>query len=68
MKESFVITSVSREDLKALGYDTSEVSDEKMEYLAKKMANDYCEQLFWTSLDILAECLEIPKEENEVSI
>ena len=65
MKESFVITSVSRDDLEALGYDTSEVSDEKMEYLAKKMANDYCEQLFWSSLDILAEYLEIPKKENE---
>lgn len=65
MKESFVITSVSRGDLEALGYDTSEVSDEKMEYLAKKMANDYCEQLFWSSLDILAEYLEIPKKENE---
>lgn len=68
MKESFVITSVSRGDLEALGYDTSEVSDEKMEYLAKKMANDYCEQLFWSSLDILAEYLEIPKKENEASI
>lgn len=65
MKESFVITSVSRGDLETLGYDTSEVSDEKMEYLAKKMANDYCEQLFWSSLDILAEYLEIPKKENE---
>lgn len=65
MKESFVITSVSRGDLEALGYDTSEVSDEQMEYLARKMADDYCEQLFWTSLDILAECLEIPKEQNQ---
>lgn len=65
MKESFVITCVSREDLKVLGYDTSEVSDEKMEYLAKKMANDYCEQLFWTSLDILAEYLDIPKKQSE---
>lgn len=62
MKESFVITEVSREDLEELGYDTSEVSDETMEYLAKKLANDYCEQLFWTSLDIIAECMEIPKK------
>ena len=61
MKESFVITEVSREDLEELGYDTSEVSDETMEYLAKKLANDYCEQLFWTSLDIIAEYMGIPK-------
>ena len=61
MKESFVITEVSREDLEELGYDTSEISDETMEYLAKKLANDYCEQLFWTSLDIIAGCMKIPK-------
>ena len=63
MKESFVISEISREDLEELGYDTSLVSDETMEYLAKKLGNDYCEQLFWTSLDIIAEYMEIPKKE-----
>lgn len=67
MKESFVITEVSREDLEELGYDTSEVPDETMEYLAKKLANDYCEQLFWTSLDITAEYMEIPKKDKHDS-
>ncbi len=62
MKESFVISEVSREDLEELGFDTSEVSDETMEYLAKKLGNDYCEQLFWTSLKITAEYMEIPKK------
>ena len=61
MKKSFIISEVSREDLEEIGYDTSEVSDETMKYLAKKLASDYCEQLFWTSLDIIAECMEIPK-------
>ena len=65
MKESFVITSVSREDLEEIGFDTSEVSDETMEYLAKKLGNDYCEQLFWSSLEIIAEYLEIPKKEHD---
>lgn len=65
MKESFVITSVSREDLEEIGFDTSEVSDETMEYLAKKLGNDYCEQLFWSSLEIIAEYLEIPKKEHK---
>jgi hypothetical protein len=65
MKESFVVTRVSREDLEALGYDTSEVSDETMERLASKLGDDYCEQLFWISLDITAEYLEIPKKENK---
>jgi hypothetical protein len=62
MKESFVITEVSREDLEEIGFDTSKVSDETMERLARKLGDDYCEQLFWTSLEIIAEYLEIPKK------
>ena len=65
MKESFVITEVSREDLEALDFDTSNVSDETMERLASKLADDYCEQLFWTSLDIIAEYMEIPKRKKD---
>jgi len=61
MKESFIVTQVSREDLEEIGYDTSEVSDDTMERLASKLGNDYCEQLFWTSLDIIAEYMGIPK-------
>ena len=65
MKESFVISEVSREDLEEIGFDTSEIPDETMEYLAKKLGDDYCEQLFWSSLKIIAEYLEIPKKEHE---
>ena len=65
MKESFVISEVSREDLEEIGFDTSEVSDETMEYLAKKLGDDYCEQLFWTSLEIIAEYLDIPKKKSQ---
>lgn len=68
MKESFVITKVSREDLDELGYDASEVSDDTMERLASKLGDDYCEQLFWTSLDIIAEYLGIPKKELKETI
>ena len=65
MKESFVISEVSREDLEEIGFDTSEVPDETMEHLAKKLGDDYCEQLFWSSLKIIAEYLEIPKKGHE---
>lgn len=61
-KESFNITSVSRADLEEKGYDTSAITDEQIEKLASKMANDYCEQLFWTSMDIIAENLGFPKK------
>lgn len=65
MKDSFEITSVSRADLEELGYNTSKVSDKTMEYLAKKLADDYCEQLFWTSLDIIADYMDIPKRRKK---
>ena len=63
--ESFPITSVSRADLEQKGYDTSKITDKQMEILAKKMADDYCEQLFWSSMDIIAEHLGFPKIETE---
>lgn len=60
-KESFVVTSVSRSDLEGIGFDTSKVSDAQMERLAEKMAEDYINQMFWISLEILAEDLGFPK-------
>lgn len=57
----FPITSVSREDLQAYGFDIRSVTDGQMRRLAQKMANDYCEQLFWSSMEIIAEGLEFPR-------
>jgi len=58
----FKITSVHRDDLTEKGFDVSKVDDGTMESLAGKLANDYCEQLFWLSLEIIAEeYFEIPK-------
>lgn len=62
LKQEFEISSVSRDDLDYIGFDTSEVSDETMEHLASKLGDDYCDQLFWTSLRIMAEHLGIPKK------
>ena len=61
----FVITSVHRDDLEAAGFDSSKVTDEQMELLAKYMANDYLKHLFWASLKYIAEeRLEIPLKRN----
>jgi hypothetical protein len=57
----FDITSVHRDDLLHLGFDTSEVDDDTMLNLAAKLADDYCEQLFWGSLETIASILGIPK-------
>jgi hypothetical protein len=65
MKDSFVISRVSREDLEAIGFDTSDVSDTTMERLASRLGDDYCNQLFWISLDIMAEYFEIPRKKQQ---
>ena len=51
----FPITYVHRDDLKSKGFDVSEVSDADMIKLADKLSNDYLGQLFWESLQIIAE-------------
>ena len=62
MSKEFEITSVTREDLEYRGFDTTNITDEQMEELARKMCDDYLEQMFWISLDIIAEdIIGIPK-------
>lgn len=62
---SFVVTSVHKDDLHNVGLIAKEVSSENMERLASKLSDDYCEQLFHTSLKIIAEDgFEIPTWES----
>ena len=61
LNAEFRITSVCRADLEGIGFDTALVDDGTMKELAEKLADDYCEQLFWGSLDIIADYLKIPK-------
>ena len=60
----FVITRLHKEDLRGLFKDNKKalkiidnLSDSDMEHLAEKMANDYLEQLYWSSLRTLFEDL-----------
>jgi len=54
---------ISREDLETIGFDTKDVEDETMEKLAKKMSDDYMEQLYWISMKTIAsECLKIKRK------
>ena len=62
MSKEFKITSVTREDLEMRGFDATNITDAQMERLAQKMCDDYLEQMFWISLDIIAEdIIGIPK-------
>jgi hypothetical protein len=66
-QEYFEITSVSRDDLRKHGFNVNEVDDDTMRKLASKMASDYCEQLFWSSMEIIAGYLDIPQEKDFLS-
>lgn len=57
----FPITSVHREDLAHKGFDIRNISNQDMEELARKMSNDYQDQLFWESMVIIAEELNFPR-------
>lgn len=64
-QESFCISRLSREDLDSIGFDTSDIDDKTMQKLAEKLGDDYCEQLFWSSLEIIAEeGFNIPRKEG----
>lgn len=65
-KEWFNITSVHRLDLIGLGYDGDAVDDATMEHLARKMSNDYVEQLFYLQVETYAEELGIPKLKRKI--
>jgi hypothetical protein len=52
MNKPFEITSICRADLKEYyaQKDIESLTDSDMIWIAGKMADDYCNQLFWTSL------------------
>jgi hypothetical protein len=62
----FPITSVHRDDLEGLGYDTSKVDDGTMQELASKMADAYLDSDFWIDLPIVADHSEIPMKKPEL--
>lgn len=60
----FPITSVHRDDLQNAGFDVERISDNDMKELAEKMANDYCDQLFWGSMETIADILGFPRKKG----
>ena len=63
MSKEFKITSVTREDLEDRGFDTTNITDAQMEELARRMCDDYLEQMFWISMQIIAEdIMKFPKK------
>jgi len=61
-KTYYPIVFTYKDDLKELGFNTDNIDEDTMQILASKLGNDYCEQLYWTALPIIAEHLKIPKK------
>lgn len=56
-----VYTSITRGDLERLGYDASRLTDSEMKQLADRMTTAYMKELFWPSLNGLAQEKGLPK-------
>ena len=63
--KDFCITTVCRADLEQIGFNTESVDDGVMSELASKMADAYCDAVFWEDLEILAGYLKIKKHGNK---
>lgn len=58
----FQIAALSREDLQRQGFDITNVDDDTMRQLSADLCDNYCEQLFWDSMEIIADQrLDIPR-------
>ena len=63
-KDFYPISSVHIDDLKHSGFDVSTVTEDDMRMLADKLSDDYCGQLFWGSLKIIADAIGIPRKKQ----
>lgn len=57
----FPVLSVHRLDLAKLGYDQYSISDEEMENIADKLAEDILDNQYWVSLENIADNLKLKK-------
>ena len=60
------ITSLSPEDLASLGYDLTNVTQDDLKAIRRRMSDVYVEDRFWDDLEIIADNLKIPKVAPEL--
>ena len=60
----FPITSVARGDLESIGFDASNVTDDRMAEIADHMQDAYCDDAFWVELDVIADDMGIPRNDD----
>ena len=60
----FTVIHVHRDDLKSYGFNVDNVSDEDMCTLARRMEEAYIENGYWDDLEIVADAMGIPRDEE----
>jgi len=69
-KEFFEITSISRDDIKGhfaekgIKINVEKISDDEMTWIARKMADNYCNCCYWNSLENLVNSCSYYKNEK----
>ena len=61
-RDYYPISSLHIDDLIFQGFDVGKVTESDIKRLADKLSDDYCEQLFWGSLNIIADGMGIPRK------
>lgn len=61
-RDGAVVTTLSASTLDGMGFDMREIGNERILRLAAKVENDYMEQMYWTSVQILADIYEFPQK------
>ena len=63
-KDYYSISRLHKDDLEHLGFNVRKVTESNLLTIASKLGDDYCDSLFWNSLDIIATGIGIPKRKN----
>jgi hypothetical protein len=59
--EFFVISRISREDLKSQGWDADNIDDSTMQSIADKIGDMFCGSGYWNILNDVAKNYELKK-------
>lgn len=60
--DSLPVASIHRFDLESRGFDISNITDGQMNEITEKMVKVYFDDLFWVSMEMIAEDMNIPKK------
>lgn len=62
-----VVSYLCRDDLEYKGYDTTNLTQDKLESIASKMGDYYLDYSYWDDLENACDYLEIPRNDEEES-